>query len=124
MNRSTAPRARRNRHAPHAVAGVEQHAKADRHALVGELRDRLRHAVLEDFEVVLGEVRNEAPVRVGHGDGDENGCRAPTRKICVCAATEAHEDPATATKDAKITKQFLVVRNIVESLRVLRDLRG
>ena len=36
--------------AEHAVADVEQHAEADRHALVRELRDRLRVAVLEDLE--------------------------------------------------------------------------
>ena len=36
--------------AEHAVADVEQHAEPDRHALVGELRDGLRLAVLVDLE--------------------------------------------------------------------------
>ena len=43
-----------DRAAAHAVGGVEQHAEADRHPLVGELRHRLRLAVLEDLEIVLG----------------------------------------------------------------------
>ena len=38
--------------AEHAVADVEQHAEADRHALARELRDGLPHAVLVDLERV------------------------------------------------------------------------
>src|SRR5688572_31000156 len=40
-----------NRLAAHAVAGVEQHAQADRHAFIGELGDGLRDVVFEDLEV-------------------------------------------------------------------------
>src|SRR6187402_2799088 len=39
----------------HAVAGVEEHAQADRHTGVCELRDDLAITVLEDLKVVLRE---------------------------------------------------------------------
>src|SRR5688572_32284846 len=45
--------------AAHAVADVERQRQADRHALFRELRDRLRHAVLFDREVLLLERSEE-----------------------------------------------------------------
>ena len=56
--------------AEHAVADVEQHAEADRHALVGELRDRLLHAVLEDLERLARQAGDQMPFGVGDGGGD------------------------------------------------------
>ena len=81
----------------HAVAGVEQHAEADRDALVGELRDVLRVAVFEDLEVVFREPGDQPAVRVGDGDGDLDDVDARSERTAPSATTEA-------TKTAKITK--------------------
>ena len=54
--------------ASHAVAGIEKNTQADRHALVGKHRDRLRRAILEDLEIVFGETGDEPTGGVGHSD--------------------------------------------------------
>ena len=51
----------------HAVADVEQHAEADRHALARELRHGLAFAVLEDVERVAVEPRDQAAFGITHG---------------------------------------------------------
>src|SRR5439155_10920454 len=50
----------------HAVARVEQDAKTDWNAFVGELSDRLALAVLEDVECVARQPGEEAPVGLAH----------------------------------------------------------
>ncbi len=59
-------------HAPaeHAVAHVEEHAEADRNALVRELRDRLRLAILEHLEGLARKAMREAALRVEDRGGD------------------------------------------------------
>ena len=56
----------------HAVAHIEQHRKADGHALVGELRDGLALAFFENFERLDRQARHEVPVAIddrgGHAD--------------------------------------------------------
>ena len=58
--------------ADHAVADIEQHGQADRHALVRELGDRLRQAVFEELELVLRKVGDQPPFGVGDGHGDRD----------------------------------------------------
>jgi hypothetical protein len=58
--------------AAHAVARVEQHPETHRQALVGELRDRLGVAVLEDLEIVLHEPFDQPALRVRDGHRDEH----------------------------------------------------
>ena len=58
--------------ADHAVADVEQHGEADRHALAGELRDGLRQAVFEHLEVVLRQIGHEPAAGVGDRGGDRH----------------------------------------------------
>ncbi len=67
-----------DRLATHAVAGIEEHAEADRDARVSELRDVLRVAVLEDLEVFSGQPRDQTALRVGdrYGDLDDVDARA------------------------------------------------
>ena len=57
--------------AEHAVADVEEHTEADRHALARELRDRLAHAVFEELEGLPLEAGDEVPVLVGDRRRDE-----------------------------------------------------
>ena len=52
--------------AEHAVALVEQDAKTDGHPLVGELRNRLRLAVFEDFERFTRQAGRQAAFGVEH----------------------------------------------------------
>ena len=63
--------------AEHAVAHVEQDAEADRHALVRELGDRLRLAVLEHLEGLARKADREAALRVEdrRRDGDDVDAR-------------------------------------------------
>ena len=51
----------------HARAGVEHHHRRERLRLAREQRDVGRLAVVEDREVVLGEIGDEATSRVEHG---------------------------------------------------------
>ena len=62
----------------HAVADVEQHGEADRHALVGELADGLPLAVFEDFECLSWQAADEVSFFIDDrgGDGDEIDARA------------------------------------------------
>ena len=65
----------------HAVAGIEQHAEADRHALIRELGNRLRDVVLEDLEVVPGEAGHQPALGVHHRDGDLDGVDARPERL-------------------------------------------
>jgi len=56
--------------AEHAVADVEEHPEAERHALVGELRDGLRHAVLVHLERLTGQSLDEVALLVEDGRRD------------------------------------------------------
>ena len=78
-----------DRLAPHAVAGVEEHTEADRNARIGELRDVLLGAVLEDLKVVLGEPGDQAALRVGHRDRHLDDVDPRPERL---GAHEGHED--------------------------------
>jgi hypothetical protein len=62
--------------AAHAVADVEREREADGHALPGELRNGLRHAVFFDDEVRLRERGDQPAFRVADGDGGCHQLRA------------------------------------------------
>jgi hypothetical protein len=81
-----------HRLAAHAVAGVEQHAEADGHPLVGELRDVLLVAVLENLEVVLRQPRDEAAIRIGDRHRDLDDVDAGAEGLGNGANHEGHED--------------------------------
>ncbi len=66
--------------AEHAVADVEQEADADRHTLAGELRNRLRRAVLEDLEAVARQVGHQPAVGVAHGGRDRRHLHARAQR--------------------------------------------
>ena len=77
--------------AAHAVADVEQHAHADGRPLVGELRDGLLVAVLEDLEVVLRQAGDQPVVVVGDGDRDFNGGDAASERLQRLCLRRYHE---------------------------------
>ena len=54
----------------HAAGDVDCGDELQRDVLGGEVRDRLRVAVLEQVECRLRDVRHEAAAAVAHGDGD------------------------------------------------------
>ena len=62
----------------HAAARVEHDAEADRHALATEVRERLRHPVLVDEEVVLVQAGHETPPPVGDRGADVDQIDAGT----------------------------------------------
>ena len=70
--------------AEHAVADVEEHAQSHRHAIVRELRDRLRFAVLEDGEGVFWQVRDQPAVAVPD--------RRPSRLSTRCSTGSSRDD--------------------------------
>ena len=69
--------------AEHAVADVEQHAEADRHALAGELGDGLADAVLVDLERVAVEAGHRMTVAIGDRRGDAGDFDAGLERAMV-----------------------------------------
>ena len=72
--------------AEHAVADVEQQAEAERHALVGELRDRQALAVLVDLERLFRQPRDQLPVGVADRGGDHGQLDARAQRRLWAAA--------------------------------------
>ena len=68
----------------HAVAHVEQHGQADRHAFVRELRHGLALAVLVDLECVFGKAGHQPAVMIYHGGGDADEVNARTERVGWC----------------------------------------
>jgi hypothetical protein len=69
--------------ADHAVADVEKRGKTDRHALAGELRNRLELAVFENFELVFREIRYESAVGIGNSGSDRDDLDAGLKLWCL-----------------------------------------
>ena len=53
----------------HALARVEEQAKADGHTLGAEMRHLLRHIVFEELKILLAEVRYESATAIADGRG-------------------------------------------------------
>jgi hypothetical protein len=69
--------------AEHAIARVEQHAKADRDALVGELRDLLQLAVLAHLEGLAPQTGDEPSLGVTNRHRDAGDFDAGPEQTAV-----------------------------------------
>ncbi len=79
----------------HTVARIEQHAQADRHALVSELGDALLDAVFEDLEVALREASDEPATGIGDRDGDLDDVDAAAERPGLSPHHGATDDTAS-----------------------------
>ena len=94
--------------AEHAVAGVEQQAEAHRHAFADELRDRLRLAIFEQFEIVAGQSGDQLTVRVDHGGVDARQIDARAKEPLVTEADVLRA--ARASKTSRAIRQGAQLR--------------
>ena len=68
----------------HAAAAVEQDDDGDRLDVVGEERELLRLAVVEDRKRLAREIRHEPPVRARHGRIHGHGARRAAERRLLC----------------------------------------
>jgi hypothetical protein len=109
----------------HAVAGIEQQTETDRNSRIGELRDLLLSAVLENLEVTFHEARDQPAFRVAHRDRHLNDINAGTKGLCFYEGHEGHEEQQVrkpTLADSTPTRRFEHGWNL-RDLRILRQLR-
>ena len=93
--------------AGHAAAGVEHHDDGDRLDFVVEETQLLRLVVVEDFEVVFREIRDQALLRVDDGGEKRDDPGADLNVGCCCAAraTPSARTTATATAASSLARE-------------------
>ena len=76
----------------HALAHIEHHPHAERHAVACKVRHALLHAILEHLEILARKVTNQTPVLIDHRDGHLDEIDTGTENVVVWRATSLRAD--------------------------------